>query len=125
MIQVEGGVWGGGDGLDVAKAAAVEEGNPPPQNLCAHKKKKKKKKKKKLLGGGCSCFGFFFFFGFVKGAGWERERPWPTKRPFGGSVLSALTGGLKKTCVARARYGGGQVMPAEQRGQAESPWWEE
>ena len=89
------------------------------------RRKKKKKKKKKLLGGGCSCFGFFFFFGFVKGAGWERERPWPTKRPFGGSVLSALTGGLKKTCVARARYGGGQVMPAEQRGQAESPWCEE
>ena len=89
------------------------------------KKKKKKKKKKNFWAVAAAASVFFFFFGFVKGAGWERERPWPTKRPFGGSVLSALTGGLKKTCVARARYGGGQVMPAEQRGQAESPWWEE
>ena len=89
-------------------------------------RRKKKKKKKKTFGRWLQLLRFFFFFfGFVKGAGWERERPWPTKRPFGGSVLSALTGGLKKTCVARARYGGGQVMPAEQRGQAESPWWEE
>ena len=89
------------------------------------RKKKKKKKKKNFWAVAAAASVFFFFFGFVKGAGWERERPWPTKRPFGGSVLSALTGGLKKTCVARARYGGGQVMPAEQRGQAESPWWEE
>ena len=55
-------MWGGGDGLDVAKAAAVEEGKLQGEGDKGWGEKKKKKKKKKNFWAVAAAASVFFFF---------------------------------------------------------------